>query len=94
MVQTPEQLDRETRQRQGWAAPTDDELMAKHGTYLRENHNRDWRRAVRDRTLRARLEKAAAAARQCAQDLIRSGVWEREAWDRAERQELLGGIRD
>jgi hypothetical protein len=65
------------------------DLEAKALEYVRENKPKEYRKMKKSGELDEYCRLAAKAAREFAQTLIASGVWDHEAWPRAIRQEIL-----
>jgi hypothetical protein len=72
-----------------FVAPTLAELEAKALHYLKTCKPKEYRELQKNGELQQSLQRRAKAARRYALNLIESGVWETEAWNRAIRLEIL-----
>lgn len=69
--------------------PSVESLRAKALAYIKECKPRDYRRMKRNGELEKYLDLAVEACQDYARRLIEQGMWEREAWNMAIRQEIL-----
>jgi hypothetical protein len=65
------------------------DLEAKALEYVKENKPKEYRKMKKSGDLDEYCRLAAKAARESAEALIKSGMWDREAWNLAIRQEIL-----
>jgi hypothetical protein len=72
-----------------FVAPTQQELEAKALRYLKTCKPKELKELKRNGELEQSLQLRARAAKRYALNLMESGVWETEAWNRAIRLEIL-----
>lgn len=78
-----------TVDRNGKKTYTDGQLRAIKRKYLRECHPEEYRQMAKDGELAEYLESCAKSARDYAESLVHTGMWEVDAWRTAIREELL-----
>ena len=72
-----------------WLPPTQDDLEAQALDFFKRCKPKEYREMKRDGSLQEVCQLVAEAAQRYAQNLTGSGMWEREAWNMAIRQEIL-----
>ncbi len=72
-----------------WEPPTQENLGAKALDFFKTCKPKEYREMKKDGSLQEVCQLAARAAQRYAQNLIGSGMWGREAWNMAIRQEIL-----
>jgi len=67
--------------------PSDEVLRQKRLTYLKENKPQMYRELKKDGELEEHLARKVKFCKETAQYLMKAGIWENEAWNRAIRHE-------
>ncbi len=65
------------------------DLESKSLDYLRRCHPKAFKEMKKDGSLDEYTAKKAKAAKDYAENLMKSGIWEEEAWNRAIRLKIL-----
>ncbi len=72
-----------------WEAPTQEALEAQALDFSKKCKPKEYREMKKDGSLQEVCQLAARAAQSYAERLIKNGMWEREAWNMAIRQDIL-----
>ncbi len=72
-----------------WNEPSQESLEAQALDFFKRCKPKEYREMKKDGSLREVCQLRARAAKRYAENLIQCGVWEREAWNMAVRQEIL-----
>lgn len=72
-----------------WEAPTQEVLVLKALNFYKECKPKEYREMKKDGSLQEVCQMKAKAAKRYAESLIHQGMWNREAWNMAVRQEIL-----